>query len=182
LRSAIGSLLGKVKSSVRIIHDITVPYRTSSVCGDGIDKPNAATTISVLENKKLMDQNQLKWIAGFVWNIADDRLRDVYVRGKLKSASFPRRRESSSDETGPPNLDTRIRGYDDALYGRFIVDGELLEYESDTEQVPLKEDGGIEAFFRREVLPTLPMPGSRWMPPRSATKSRLPATSTGPRR
>ncbi|MDP1550505.1 MAG: hypothetical protein Q8L97_10155 [Nitrosomonas sp.] len=134
-----------------------------------------------------MDQNQLKWITGFVWNIADDRLRDVYVRSKLKSASFPRRRESSSGETGPANLDTRIRGYDDALYGRFIVDGELLEYESgtdlrDTEQVPLKEDGGIEVFFRREVLPTLPMPGSQWMPPRSAKKSRLPATSTGPRR
>jgi len=108
-----------------------------------------------------MDQNQLKWITGFVWNIADDRLRDVYVRSKLKSASFPRRRGSSSGETGPANLDTRIRGYDDALYGRFIVDGELLEYESgtdlrDTEQVPLKEDGGIEAFFRREVLPHAP--------------------------
>ncbi|MDP1934940.1 MAG: hypothetical protein Q8K47_08685, partial [Nitrosomonas sp.] len=108
-----------------------------------------------------MDQNQLKWITGFVWNIADDRLRDVYVRSKLKSASFPRRRESSSGETGPTNLDTRLRGYDDALYGRFIVDGELLEYESgtdlrDTEQVPLKEDGGIEVFFRREVLPHAP--------------------------
>ena len=115
----------------------------------------------MLENKKLMDQNQLKWITGFVWNIADDRLRDVYVRSKLKSASFPRRRESSSGETGPANLDTRIRGYDDALYGRFIVDGELLEYESgtdlrDTEQVPLKEDGGIETFFRSEVLPHAP--------------------------
>jgi len=85
LRSAIGSLLGKVKSSVRIIPDITAPYRTSSVCGDGIDKPNAATTISVLENKKLMDQNQLKWIADFVWNIADNRLRDVYVRGNSKA-------------------------------------------------------------------------------------------------
>jgi len=69
----------------------------------------------VLENKKLMDQNQLKWITGFVWNIADDRLRDVYVRGKLKSASFPRRRESSSGEADSENLDTRLRGYDDAL-------------------------------------------------------------------
>jgi len=161
LRSAIGSLLGKAKSSVRIIPDITVPYRTSSVCGDGIDKPNAATTISVLENMKLMDQNQHKWITGFVWNIGDDRLRDVYVRSKLKSASFPRRRGSSSGETGPANLDTRIRGYDDVLYGRFIVDSELLEYESgtdlrDTEQVPLTEPGGIEAFFRREVLPHAP--------------------------
>ena len=37
----------------------------------------------------------------------------------------------------------------------------LIEYEPDpelrdTEQVPLLEDGGIEAFFRREVLPHVP--------------------------
>lgn len=48
------------------------------------------------------------------------------------------------------------------LYGLFSaeVDGKpcVVEYESDTalrdnEQVPLLEDGGIEAFFQREVLP-----------------------------
>lgn len=32
--------------------------------------------------KQQQDQSQLKWIADFIWNIADDRLRDVYVRGK----------------------------------------------------------------------------------------------------
>ena len=37
----------------------------------------------------------------------------------------------------------------------------LVEYEPDselrdTEQIPLLEDGGIEAFFRREVLPYTP--------------------------
>jgi len=50
----------------------------------------------------------------------------------------------------------------DPLHGRYAVtlDGKpcIVEYESDsdlrdTEQVPLLEDGGIEAFFRREVLP-----------------------------
>ena len=49
--------------------------------------------------------------------------------------------------------------------GKFVVtagkDRFLVEYEADTdlrdtEQVPLKEDGGIEAFFRREVLPHAP--------------------------
>jgi type I restriction enzyme M protein len=39
--------------------------------------------------------------------------------------------------------------------------GLVLEYEPDSElrdseQVPLLEQGGIEAFFRREVLPHLP--------------------------
>ena len=51
------------------------------------------------------------------------------------------------------------------LHGRFAVtlDGKpaVVEYESDselrdTEQVPLLEQGGIEAFVRREVLPYVP--------------------------
>lgn len=35
------------------------------------------------------DQSQLKWIADFIWNIADDRLRDVYVRGKYRDVVLP---------------------------------------------------------------------------------------------
>ncbi|NLJ60755.1 MAG: N-6 DNA methylase, partial [Firmicutes bacterium] len=51
------------------------------------------------------------------------------------------------------------------LYGFFALtlDGKpcVVEYEPDsdlrdTEQVPLLEDGGIEAFFKREVLPYVP--------------------------
>jgi len=53
----------------------------------------------------------------------------------------------------------------DPLRGRFSVTLEgkpcVVEYEPDTdlrdtEQVPLLEEGGIEAFFRREVLPHVP--------------------------
>ena len=36
-----------------------------------------------------MDQSQLKWIADFIWNIADDRLRDVYVHGKYRDVILP---------------------------------------------------------------------------------------------
>jgi type I restriction enzyme M protein len=36
-----------------------------------------------------MDQSQLKWIADFIWNIADNRLRDVYVRGKYRDVILP---------------------------------------------------------------------------------------------
>jgi type I restriction enzyme M protein len=59
----------------------------------------------------------------------------------------------------------------DPLYGRYEgeIDGKLrvAEYEPDsslrdTEQVPLLEDGGIEAFFRREVLPHVP---DAWIDP-----------------
>ncbi|MBM4350801.1 MAG: SAM-dependent DNA methyltransferase [Deltaproteobacteria bacterium] len=53
----------------------------------------------------------------------------------------------------------------DPLHGLFAVniDGKpaVVEYEPDTdlrdtEQIPLLEEGGIEAFFRREVLPYVP--------------------------
>ena len=53
----------------------------------------------------------------------------------------------------------------DPLHGLFEaqVDGKsvVVEYEADsdlrdTEQVPLLEEGGIEAFIRREVLPYTP--------------------------
>ena len=37
----------------------------------------------------IMDQSQLKWIADFIWGIADNRLRDVYVRGKYRDVILP---------------------------------------------------------------------------------------------
>jgi type I restriction enzyme M protein len=36
-----------------------------------------------------MDQGQLNWIANFIWGIADDVLRDVYVRGKYRDVILP---------------------------------------------------------------------------------------------
>lgn len=39
--------------------------------------------------KERQDQSQIKWIADFIWNIADDRLRDVYVRGKYRDVILP---------------------------------------------------------------------------------------------
>jgi type I restriction enzyme M protein len=74
------------------------------------------------------------------------------------------------DETAPPVIAKRMRlkgkeEFTPGLDGRYLVnDGKyrvVVEYEADsdlrdTEQVPLKEAGGIEAFFRREVLPHVP--------------------------
>jgi type I restriction enzyme M protein len=36
-----------------------------------------------------MEQPQLSWIANFIWGIADDLLRDVYVRGKYRDVILP---------------------------------------------------------------------------------------------
>jgi type I restriction enzyme M protein len=51
------------------------------------------------------------------------------------------------------------------LYGQYLAENDgkpvVVEYEADselrdTEQIPLLEEGGIEAFIRREVLPHVP--------------------------
>jgi type I restriction enzyme M protein len=36
-----------------------------------------------------MQHNQLNQLAGFIWNIADDVLRDLYVRGKYRDVILP---------------------------------------------------------------------------------------------
>ena len=36
-----------------------------------------------------MDQGQLNWITNFIWGIADDVLRDLYVRGKYRDVILP---------------------------------------------------------------------------------------------
>ena len=36
-----------------------------------------------------MDQSQLNWLTGFIWNIADDVLRDVFGRGKYRDVILP---------------------------------------------------------------------------------------------
>ncbi len=71
--------------------------------------------------------------------------------------------EGKVDENGIPVIKKIHKsGKADPLHGLFArtISGKkcVVEYESDTnlrdtEQVPLLEDGGIEAFFKREVLP-----------------------------
>ncbi|WP_158659491.1 HsdM family class I SAM-dependent methyltransferase, partial [Pseudomonas amygdali] len=74
------------------------------------------------------------------------------------------------DGTAPPVITkrTKLKATDPFVGnndGRYLLDEqnhrEVVEYESDTdlrdsEQVPLKEQGGIDAFFAREVLPHAP--------------------------
>jgi type I restriction enzyme M protein len=36
-----------------------------------------------------VEQGQLNWIANFIWGIADDVLRDLYVRGKYRDVILP---------------------------------------------------------------------------------------------
>ena len=36
-----------------------------------------------------MESSQLNWITGYIWGIADDVLRDLYVRGKYRNVILP---------------------------------------------------------------------------------------------
>jgi type I restriction enzyme M protein len=36
-----------------------------------------------------MSNGEVNWIRDFIWNIADDHLRDVYVRGKYRDVILP---------------------------------------------------------------------------------------------
>lgn len=60
-----------------------------------------------------MEQAQLNWITGFIWNIADDVLRDLYVRGKYRDVILPmtvlRRLDSLLEGTQKAVLDMKAR-------------------------------------------------------------------------
>src|SRR5438552_8584061 len=58
-----------------------------------------------------MEQGQLNWIANFIWGIADDVLRDLYVRGKYRDVILPvivlRRLDAVLEPTKQAVLDLR---------------------------------------------------------------------------
>src|SRR5512139_2163064 len=58
-----------------------------------------------------MDNNNLNWIANFIWGIADDVLRDLYVRGKYRDVILPmtvlRRIDSLLESTKRAVLDMK---------------------------------------------------------------------------
>ena len=60
-----------------------------------------------------MDPSKLNWIANFIWGIADDVLRDLYVRGKYRDVILPmtvlRRLDAVLEPTKKAVLDMKAR-------------------------------------------------------------------------
>ena len=58
-----------------------------------------------------MEENRLNWIANFIWGIADDVLRDLYVRGKYRDVILPmtvlRRLDSLLEPSHPAVLEMK---------------------------------------------------------------------------
>ena len=59
-----------------------------------------------------MEPSQLNWIANFIWGIADDVLRDLYVRGKYRDVILPmtvlRRLDAVLEPTKQAVLDMKV--------------------------------------------------------------------------
>ncbi len=93
------------------------------------------------------------------------RLEGADPSRAYKAAEIKKLKESGERSDTAPHIIKKIHKRDtkaDPLRGRFeaTVNGKpvVVEYEPDTdlrdtEQIPLQEEGGIEAFLRREVLP-----------------------------
>ena len=118
------------------------------------------------EQSKIFDNQALGY-----WKVTVERpLRLVGIEPEraYKPAEIKKLKESAErSESAPPVIrKVHKKGVKaDPLRGLFAatIDGKpaVVEYEPDTdlrdtEQVPLLEDGGIEAFLRREVLPYAP--------------------------
>ena len=98
----------------------------------------------------------------------DEALKQLDIKLPAAELKLILRAVSWPVETAPPVIAKSHKpGKVEAapLYGRYAVaeakSAAIVEYEPDselrdTEQVPLLEEGGIEAFIRREVLPYTP--------------------------
>ena len=123
-------------------------------------------TFEETEQSKIFDNDAFGY-----WKVTVER--PLHITGAdpnraYKAAEIKKLKETGErSETAPPVIrKIHKRGPDaDPLRGRFVstIDGRpvVVEYEADTdlrdtEQIPLQEAGGIEAFLRREVLPYAP--------------------------
>src|SRR5215210_5091673 len=104
-----------------------------------------------------MEPTQLNWIVNFIWGIADDVLRDLYVRGKYRDVILPmivlRRLDAvleptksevlgmkaSLDDAGITNQDAALRqASGEAFYN--VSEFRLLDLKSRTGQQKLRAD------------------------------------------
>jgi type I restriction enzyme M protein len=155
-----------VERPLRLRIDLTEAARTTfrQACVEAGEEPLANLADRLAE--RLGAGPHLDYNA-FLREVEADALRHgvklTAKRVKLLQTALARR-----DEAAAPvirKLHKAGKAEADPLRGRYAatVDGKpcVVEYEPDsdlrdTEQVPLLEEGGIEAFFRREVLPHVP--------------------------
>ena len=102
-----------------------------------------------------MQHGELNWIANYIWGIADDVLRDLYVRGKYRDVILPM--------TVLRRLDAVL---EDSKAGRSGAAG------------PARQKAALRASCAARCYPTRPMIGTIRRASRSATRSASRATFT----
>ena len=82
-----------------------------------------------------MNSGDLSWVANYIWGIADDVLRDLYVRGKYRDIILPmtvlRRLDAVLEERKPDVLEMK----------------DLLDAEGVVEQDPALRQAAAQAFY-----------------------------------
>ncbi len=161
-----------VERPLRLATDLSVQKldRFEKACHAAKEKPLA--NLVQLVAGRIGPGPHLDW--NKVLAIFREEAKEINIKLTAKRITFLKSELTTTDEAAeqvikkihkPGKVDP------DPLHGLFEVefDGKLhvVEYEPDTslrdaEQVPLLEDGGIEAFFRREVLPYVP---DAWIAP-----------------
>ncbi|MCY4311499.1 MAG: type I restriction-modification system subunit M N-terminal domain-containing protein, partial [Rhodospirillaceae bacterium] len=49
----------------------------------------SAVIAAAAENERQVTNNDLNWIANYIWGLADDELRDLYERAKNRDVILP---------------------------------------------------------------------------------------------
>ena len=120
----------------------------------------------------------------YIWGIADDVLRDSYVR-QLPRRHLPMtmllRLAAASEGTKQPAFDM-----DAALDGNLfpasdegqptVVDYKARHRTAQTKQSPPQKEGGIEALLQRDALPWAPDAGYQRKSVKTAARSVSPTT------
>ena len=76
-----------------------------------------------------MQQPDLNWIANFIWGIADDVLRDLYVRGKYRDIILPMAIDEPHDrERAEKAGRTRYQSHTRPRFSRSAVAQPAMEY------------------------------------------------------
>jgi type I restriction enzyme M protein len=131
------------------------------VCRDTDEEPLANLIDKVAEELGSGPHRDYNAFLTRVENAADERNVKLTARRlKLLQSSLGQKHEKARPVI--KKVHKQGKAEPNPLFGRFEteIDGKLrvVEYEPDSdlrdsEQIPLLEDGGIETFFRREVLP-----------------------------
>ena len=85
--------------------------RISTVLGSGYSAAPSGSNPRIGEKRISVVNGDFGWIANFIWGIADDVLRDLYVRGKYRDVILPmtvlRRLDAVLEPTKKAVLDTK---------------------------------------------------------------------------